>query len=255
MSDQAAIDALRDRIAGRARTGEVGIREFDEGMIYSMGAERVVTQKTAGFGANFFLRNVPRVSQPPDHPGIPVVFGNPEDVFEEYRIPAVILKRDGITPALQRWHPGARQYRAPAEGASPVVVTNPYTGQVVEGYDAYEEMTQAVPFDISYSIRVIARNRGGRNQGNPRNQANAVFMYLAGKFQPHGAMFLRDTIGDTRTYSTVTEYGIEDETIDVTERFIGFTLDVTVEAELDINPAEVHLAAIQFPSIQVTLYG
>ena len=45
MSDQAAIDALRDRIAGRARTGEVGIREFDEGMLYSMGAERQSEQR------------------------------------------------------------------------------------------------------------------------------------------------------------------------------------------------------------------
>ena len=246
---------LRDRIAGRARNGRVGIRELDRGVILTMKPELITTSRTAGFGDNYFLTNIPNLSQPPDYPGVPIVFAIPEDVFEEFRIPLVMIRRSDFPPGLNRLHPGARQYRVPAVGASPVSVTNPVTGQVVQGYDRYATVAAPVPFDFSYELRILARNRAGRQRTSPRNQANAVMQYLMEIYKPYTAVFVEDTIGDVRSYHATATYSTDDELVDVTDRMIGYTINLEVEASLDLYDEVETRAATQFPSMELSFNG
>jgi hypothetical protein len=227
-----------DRYNGEAVNGTVTLRSFDDGVVRMMRATLLTPQRTAGFGANYFIQNVPNMTQPPDYPGVPVTFSVPTDIFEEYRIPVVVVQRTSIQPAMQRWHPGAWQYRAPAAGAAPVTFNG------MSGFNRYALVSQAIPFDIDYTIRIIARNRGGASEATPRSQANALFMYLISIWQPYSAVYVEDSIGDIRSYSVTAQYGVEDEVIDVTARTIGFTIDITVEGELDLNQE------VEFPSVQ-----
>lgn len=234
-----------DRYLGNARNGTVTLRSFDEGVIRKMGAVVVRTARTAGFGANYFIQNVPNLSQPTDHPGVPVVFSIPDDVFEEYRLPVVVVQRQDIRPAMQRWHPGAWQYRVPALGASQFT----FMGRTEATRTVLQ--FQAVPFDFTYVIRIIARNRGGAEQSSPRNQANALFMHLIRIYQPYCAVYVEDSVGDIRSYHATAEYGVEDEVLDVTARTIGFTIDLNIEGELDLNQEVEFPSVQQYPTVQV----
>lgn len=244
-----------ERRYGRAPCGRVTIRSFDEGVIRTMHAQRIVTDKTAGFGANFFLVGIPGLTQPPDYPGIPVTFFIPDDFFDRYRIPAVVVNRPSIDPALNRWHPGELQYRSPSPGASPVSLVNPLNAEVTQGYTSYVAVPQAMPFDIGYSITIKARNRGQGATG-ARNQVNDLFTYMASIWQPTtGAVYVQDSEGDVRSYSVQTTYDMEDDVVETTERFIGFTFQLRVEGELDLEPEREFRAVTQWPEIRETVFS
>ena len=74
MADTADIAALRSRMEGRARTGTVTLRDFDKGVVETLGAK--VTK------SNYYVE-VPGVLPPPGYPAVPVFFGYPEDIYEK----------------------------------------------------------------------------------------------------------------------------------------------------------------------------
>jgi hypothetical protein len=231
--------SLRDRILGRSRNGTVTLRDFDAGVVLTMGAQ----QGEGSFSRYYFLPAIPGVCPPRGLPGIPIVFSTSEDVFTEYVIPQVVVTREDIAPAMQRWHPGARQYRVPGLGVA----------QVEGGYEAYEEMTSAVPYDFTYQISVEARNRGGVGT-EVRSQANAVFMYVLSIYQPYSLVRVVDSIGDTRRYEAFGDsLSMLDEVLDVTDRTVGFGISLRVEGELDLNVPWTYPAVTQAPTIRETL--
>lgn len=236
------VEAVRERTEGRARTGFVNLRSFDEGVVETLGARidpetdnyflRLEEAETVGFD--------PAVSSPfnrgpvdprPGLPAIPVTFAFPEEVFEKYSIPLVLVRRDDIAPALQRWHPGALQYRTPGRGA--LQVQNNETAPPLVGFDRVEQVDQAAPFDLSYTINIVARNRGAPGV---RNQANRVLDHVLRIYQPYCRVLVKDSIGDARSYEAFME-GIShlDEVAEVTDRVIGFAVTLRIEGELDIN--------------------
>ena len=236
------VEAVRERTEGRARTGFVNLRSFDEGVVETLGAR--IDAETD----NYFLKLDevdtvgfdPPVSSPfnrgpvdprPGLPAIPVTFAFPEEMFEKYSIPLLLVRRDDIAPALQRWHPGALQYRAPGRGA--LQVQNNEVTPPVTGFDRVEQVDQAAPFDLSYTINIVARNRGAPGV---RNQANRLLDHVLRIYQPYCRVLVRDSIGDTRSYEAFME-GIShlDEVAEVTDRVIGFAVTLRIEGELDIN--------------------
>jgi hypothetical protein len=237
-------EALRDRTEGRARTGFVNLRSFDEGVVETLGARideetenyflNLEEVETVGFDppvSSHFHRGP--VDPRPGLPAIPVTFAYPEDVFEKYSIPMILVRRDDISPALQRWHPGTLQYRAPGRGAHPSEYKQYQTSDPVKGYDRVEQVDQAAPFDLSYTINIVARNRGAPGV---RNQANRVLDHVLRIYQPYCRVLLKDSVGDARSYSAFME-GIShlDEVADVTDRVIGFAVTLRIEGELDLN--------------------
>ncbi len=235
---------VEERTEGSSPTGSVGLRNFDEGVVETLNPEII--------NYNYYLTKVPNMSAPPGSPGIPIVFSHPEDLYERYKLPMVMIRRDDFSPALGRWHPGMTTYRAPAANAYPVEVPLPNSGgTVVRGWSRYEEQQQAVPYDITYTISLLARHRGfGKGgqppvgEGSPRNQVNQLLDYVMRIYQPYCRVLVRDSLGDTRSYQAFMEATSHlDEVAEVTERMIGFALTLRVEAELDLrDPREKAVA-------------
>lgn len=245
-------DALRERTEGRARTGFVNLRAFDEGIVETLGAKvdpelsnyflDLVAAETVGFDppeSSPFYRGP--VDPRPGLPGIPVTFSNPEDVLEKWSVPCLLIRREGIDPAIERWHPGLVQYRAPARGALPTQ----YRG--VNGYDRVEQTDQAVPFDLTYSVNIMARNRGAPGE---TNQAGRLLDHVLRIYPPYCRVLVTDSIGDKRSYEAFMD-GVSDldEVADITDRMIGFSVSVRVEGELDLNDPYVRKLVTRGPTV------
>lgn len=223
--------AIRGRQAGGQRTGTVALRNFDEGVVETLKAE---VRPDADGQPNYWLlalngiplTDLPEVNTPPGMPGIPVTFAFPEDIYEHWRKPGIIVSRDDVSPAMQRYHPGAMQYNAPAQNARQVVSGG------VTGYSSMETLSQAVPFDLQYTISIITVGS--------RNTANRLLDHVLRIFPPYAAIYVRDSVGDQRTYSAWMDgVSMLDELADVSERTIGFAVALRVEAEFDLTDPEI----------------
>ncbi len=254
MEEDANTLLLRDRLEGRAPTGTVGLRDFDEGVVITMGAELAISSK--GQPVNYFLQvpgvkgRIARDGTP--IPGVPIVFAFPEDVFEKYDFPLIVVRRDDIAPAMSRWHPGTLQYRAPARNAHQVVTSsnpgNPDADDLT-GFDSVEELQQAVPYDITYTISIFARNRGSGT-----NQANGILNAILRRYQPYSCVFVKDSLGDGRTYEAFQEsISHLDEVPEVVDRVIGFAVTLRVEAELDLSDPEIKRTVTQLAQINYSV--
>lgn len=230
-------ESLRDRVEGRARTGFVNLRSFDEGVVETLGAK--IDEKTQNYFLNLaevqtvgfdpgpcssFYRG--SVDFAPGLPGIPVTFDTPEDVYEKKKIPMILVRRDGVDPAMQRWHPGTLQYRAPARAALRTAYQGAATADLLEGSDSVEQIDQAAPFDLVYSIDIQARYRV---------PANRLLDHVLRTYPPYCEVLVKDSIGDTRTYEAFME-GVSslDQVADVADRVLGFSVSLRIEGELDI---------------------
>lgn len=164
-------------------------------------------------------------------PGIPIRFSFPEEVIAKMYIPGILIRREDINPAMNRWHPGMLQFRGPAEGAQRFSYSAYPTSTPVLGWDKMEERQQAVPCDISYTIQLVARNRGAPGI---YNQANRIFDHLFRKFPPYSRVLITDSVGDLRSYDAYMEsIGGNDDNPEVTDRMIGYAFTIRVEGELD----------------------
>lgn len=262
MTTTAEAALLDERRLGRARTGTVTIRSFDEGVVGTLGA--LIWEDNSGtwverekMGAadikrksNYFL-NVPGIDPPQGLPGIPVTWSNPEDIFEKYKLPVVLVRRDDMTPAMQRWHSVQMgQYRTPAAFALPVTVQRS-NGQLLMGYDRYEEQFQAIPFDFTYTVEVQARHRGAPGI---RNQVNLIFMQVLKTFPPYGRVLLTDSLGDQRSYEAFMEGTTQlDEVSDVARRKLDLGVTLRVEGELDLADPKVRRAVTTDPTFRMSL--
>lgn len=254
---------VEDRAEGRQPSGMVGLRNFDEGVVITLGG-KLGEESGKGSESNFYLPSsvLSPVDAPPGLPGIPITFSHPEDMYERYRQPVIVVRRDDISPAMNRWHPGMHEWRVPARGAQDrqvVFGVGTTTERTVTGYDRYESKEMAVPFDITYSLSILARHRGKGGgaprhvpvgfegaAGSPRNQVNQILDHVLRVFPPYCQVFVIDSLGDTRRYSAFMEaISHLDEVPDVTERVLGFAVTLRVEAELDLNDPIVERAVTQ----------
>lgn len=259
---QIPVSDFEKRSKGQAPNGTIGLRNFDEGVVRTLGATIHESNDGKGPLNNYFIESgILPVEPAPGLPGVPVTFSHPEDVYERYRQPVIVVRRDDIAPAMQRWHPGMTEWRAPKQGANPVVVTfdeGTFGETSVEGFDEYEHKEMSVPFDITYTLTILARHRGkGRlppkddpvgfagAQGSPRNQVNKILDYVLRRFPPYCQVYVRDSLGDTRRYSAFMEaLSHLDEVPEVTERVLGFAVTLRVEAELDLGDPYVERAVL-----------
>ena len=250
--------ALRNRVLGFSRTGTVGLRSFDQGVVETLGA--------IPYG-DFYLLNIPGVEGPPGIPAppglsnpVPITFAFPEAVLDRFRIPIVLVKRESIEPSLNRWEPGSQQYITPSKAAKQVSVTQGNTTKT--GWDKYEYLLQAVPFDITYTVSVIGRYRGTNIPGqrsvgipppNPvMSYSNTILNFVMKTYQPYCEVRVKDSVGDVRGYEAFCEGPSHlDEVSEVVERVIGFALTLRVEAELDLNDEYFGNSVTQNPTLNM----
>lgn len=217
------------------KTGEVFIRNFDEGVVTTMGGfidfpetyGPEMVKILGGNKRNYFM-SVPQASELP----IPVIFGNPDAVIEKQIYPSFLVMREAPVPAMGRWHSiGQKEYRIPAEGSQMEVVDG------VSGYSAYEEKSQDMPYDINYQIHVYARLE---------NQSIPMLRKVMRTYKPYCMVVLKDSLGETRTYTAFQE-SVNDigELIDIADRMKGYSVGIRVEGELTLSDPEVKSSVIQ----------
>jgi len=214
--------AVLRRALGYERNGDVFVRNFDQGMVETMGS---TIRVMPGVGVHYFL-DVPGVEPPPNFPGIPVSFTLPEDVHERNKMPWISVSRDDVATAIQRWHPGMDKYRTAAQGSLP---------QYLEGnmgFETYESQPQAEPVDLSYTVTVSTTRRSGYAP----NALEKLWNYLRKTWKPYGLVIVKDSIGDLRTYNAFRESEYDaTEVIGVSDRVVSMGFTIRVEAELDIE--------------------
>jgi hypothetical protein len=205
-----------------ARTGTVFLRDFDEGLVRTMGGE-LIEIKLDGEKVQDYALMVDGVTGPDQYGGaVPIIWQNPEDVYQAGLLPHVNVSRTAVTPAMQRWFPGGYEYRTPAASAQTV-----RAGNGIEGPSILEFKPWAYPYDISYEIHLRARLR---------SQADMMLRQIGKKFWAYGQIYLTDSEGSSRGYYAFQEsLDTLDEVADIADRMLGWTISLRCEAELDFN--------------------
>ena len=238
-----AVDELRERYEGRRDNGYVNLRTFDRGIKETLGGEidpkgqhYVIPVERVYPDHNLTNTDLiqPYVAPRPGLTGVPIAFSYPEDVLQHFSLPYILVRRDDIAIAMNRWHPGMQQFRAPARKAQALSIGSK------TGPDYTAQRQQAMPYDITYTIELYARNRGSENI---ENNLARLFGYVTRIFPAYGALYVTDSVGDRRSYEAFMEsLSMIDDAPGNTDRIPGFAITVRVEAELD------HLDIEEYPT-------
>jgi len=205
------------------RTGMVFLRDFDEGVVRTMGSELIDVERDGETVQDYALR-VDGVNGPDEYGGyIPIIWQNPEDVFQNGFLPHVAVSRTSITQAMGRWQPGGREYMVRAATAQDRTIAA--TGGTIPSH--VEIKRWAYPYDITYEIHLRARLRW---------QADKMLRHVGRKFWAYGQIYMRDSEGDERGYYAFQDsLDSLDEIADIADRLVGWTISLRCEGELDFN--------------------
>jgi hypothetical protein len=128
------------------------------------------------------------------------------------------------------------QYCAPAPGSRALSTQDPAR------FSSTETMSQSVPFDLQYTVSILSEGRGAPGA---RAQAETMLAHVLRIYPPYGAVYVKDSLGDQRTYSCFMDaVGMMDEVADVSDRTIGFAVTLRVEAEYDLADPVTHAVAL-----------
>lgn len=205
------------------KTGIVWLRDFDQGVVLQL--QPVLVSN------NYFVRFLSGLSSS-SGTDVPVIFNQPEQVYEIRSYPFIHVKRESFEPALQRWH---------SYGHQDYIAGVPGTGHIVDGqmvYDQVEMKPQAWPYDINYSISVYSRYE---------YEAQTILRHVMRRFQPRLFVTVKDSLNEDRFYTFFSDPAVSDigEIVDVAQRLRGYSISVRVEGEIDLVDPVVHTTAQQ----------
>jgi len=221
------------------KTGNVEIGDYDRGVMRTLGVE--LQDPVIGNRPRLFLR-VPGI-EGTEEDKVAVVFVNPEQVFSYYKVPMILVRRDGADPAMSRWYQ-QDEYRIAGADSQVVTKTSSYSGlDLGKGWTYLESKQRAFPYDISYTIELVARKR---------LDVNKVLRKVLSVFPPYGNIVVLDDLGSARTYFAQ-QGGITEitEINDIVTRYPAYAVTLTVWGELDHNMPERRKTA---ENINETLY-
>lgn len=207
------------------RTGQVFLEHFDVGLATTIGAQ-LIDVSLDGEIAKEYAILFDSIVGPDQYNGmVPVVFSNPEDVYQSYLLPSVYLNRSSIAPDMQRWFGGGREYMVPAAVATYTTIDG------VQVPNRVETKSWTLPYTINYEVHCRARLR---------RQADLMLQQLGKHLWAYGQLFLTDSIGEERGYyAFVDSIDTLDEIADVADRTMGHMISIRVEAELDFNEPSI----------------
>lgn len=172
---------------------------------------------------------------------VPVIFNDPEPIYDRRIYPSILVARDDPQPNLARWHSvGQLEYFAGVSGTEETAIV---AGQTVSGFSQVESKIQAMPFDLNYTITVFARWE---------HEAMPMLRHVLKRFQPFSRIPVIDSLGQSRSYTTFSDGGWQNqsEISDVADRMKAYAVSVKVEAELDLNDPLVRGTVATFVSRQ-----
>lgn len=211
------------------KTGLVFVRNFDQGVVETLGG---YLDYDAGAGQRNYFIDISAA----DPMKVPIIFNKPNQVYENKIYPCILITRGNATPDLVRWHSvGAMQYRIPNGNPESMTLDN---GQVVSGYDAYEMLVQAFPYNLPYTISMMARTE---------HEVMPILKKVLSVYKPVSKILIKDSLSAVRSYSVFVENGWTDisELIDIADRMKGYAVDIRVEGELDLSDPEINVSTRQ----------
>lgn len=212
--------------------GRCSIRSFDQGVVDTIGAILIDTEKDGVATKNYAL-SISSLAEaaPPEYAGkIPVKFWPPDGPFEPYLLPCVIIRPVDPIPALQRYEFGALQYRLPAAGAEQVVMPD---GTV--GYTKYEQRGMGRPFDMAYDIEVRTKKRWHKV---------TLLEYILGRLIDR-TLIVSDTAGNRRDADfSLDSVSNADDFSDVADRVLSSIIGIMVQGYIDLDEPRVFPAFI-----------
>ena len=208
------------------RTGQVFLEDYDIGLARTLGGE-LIDIELDGETVQKYAVQIEGVTGPDEYQGlVPIDMSDPEDAYVEHLIPQIIISRGAVTPQMNRWFPGGREYQIRAKIAQDVKSSGGLTGP-----SHVERKWWTYPFEISYDVHLRARLRA---------QADRMLRQIGRVFWAYGQIFLVDSEGDERGYYAFVEsYDNLSEIADVADRLQGHTISMRVEAELDFNEPHI----------------
>lgn len=222
--------------------GVVCLQDFDRGVVTSAGGQ-LVDVEVDGDVRKMYALECPGLREYPDRANmpeelrqipflpdgfVPVFFAHPEEVFQHYILPCVVVRRSSITPNFER-APWWGFQRAPSPDANQVHVKIGFN-EFVSGYDKYCVKWNPIPFDIGYEVHVL---------GRLQLDALPLLKCVLKRFRPPWwSIEVFDDQQCRRLYDAG-DLGISDisELVDVEDRTIGFSLSFTLRGELDLDDA------------------
>jgi len=224
----------------------VGLKDFDRGMILSLGSQLIDLQIDGDTRQAYVLKvNGLETNLEFYAPYVPVFFTTPEDVFQPYRLPCVVIRRNDLTPAFDR-SPYYGYQRTSAPTAQKVMI--PTNSGMLTGYNKYVRAELPTPFDIAYDIQMYARTQ---------NTAIPLLMKLLQVCRPpFFSVAVFDSVGDKRQYDAG-EVSVSNgsELSDIADRTISYTISFSIRGELDLVPQVAEnsiVTALPNIGIQVT---
>lgn len=162
---------------------------------------------------------------------VPVIFNNPEQIYERKIYPSFLVTRDSIEQDLARWHSVRHmEYIAGTSGSFESVSAglSPQTAQTVSGFSSIEMKAQTWPFNLFYTISCYARYE---------HEAIPLLKTILKSFTPYSRIHVIDSLGDTRSYTVFAEGTVQDigEYVDVPDRLKAYSWTIRVEGELDLH--------------------
>ena len=194
------------------KTGDVWIRDFDEGVVKQLGPQIINSDYYVNFSSGL---------GPCTDSNVKVVFGKPEQVLNFIEYPIIHVQRDSYTPNLERWHSyGQIEYKVGVPGTE-IPGTNPVR------YAEVERQQQAWPYDMSYTIACYSRYE---------YEAQTILKWILRRFGPRGYIKVIDSLDEDRFYTFFSDSAIQDlsEVVDVANRVKAYSVTILVEGELDL---------------------
>lgn len=224
----------------------VGLKDFDRGIILSLDSQLIDIQ-IDGDTRQAYVLKVDGLATNLEYyaPYVPVFFTTPEDVFQPYRLPCIVIRRNDLTPAFDR-SPYYGLQRTSAPTAKKVLI--PTTNGVRTGYNKYVSAELPTPFDIAYDVQMYARTQ---------NTAIPLLMKLLQVCRPpFFSVAVFDSVGDKRQYDAG-EVSVSNgsELADIADRTISYTISFSIRGELDLVPQTTEsniVTALPNIGIQVT---
>lgn len=197
------------------KTGTVFLRNFDEGIFRTMGANPDPSSTTDPCYSLIVTINGIDTK-------VPVYFSQPEAIFKKMVFPFITVTRDDVALAMHRWMGvGQLEYKVGVSGTQTILPSG------VSGFSQYEFKFQAFPHDITYTIQAWDRYE---------SPAQSILLSVLNSFYPVGKLIVYDSLMLRRTYEYYWEGSIANlqEMIDPVTRARGYALTIRVEGELDI---------------------
>ena len=209
----------------------VGFKDFDKGLVVTLKSTLVEFVVKGGGTRKVYAKRILGVAtNVSGYNGlVPIYFAYPEDVYQRFRLPCIVVRRTGYTPAFDRqpWY-GSRRSRLDTSTAKTAVNPN-YPDKYKQGYDSYGRQWGAKPFNIAYDVQLMAR----------RENTGLIMLtdMLSICTPPFFTVGVTDSAGDVREYDAG-EVNVSPmlEIADIADRMIAWTISFEVRGEIDLVP-------------------